>query len=194
MRRTIPFGTSLRLLTALLLVSCAGESPNGDPAAGTPDQGQSPDTLPANAPVTVGDIARWERGMAAELTAVREAGEKLQHARTADDTLSAMMGVQEMTTTPAGARAAGVDEERYRLVRSALGEAVGYLTPHLGGIDTTKLSAEQRDELRKSTEAQLTRLQGTVPADVVEALKPKADALRKKEIELAGARLEGAGL
>jgi hypothetical protein len=192
MRRTGPFRTPLPLLTALLLLSCGGESRNGEPAADTPDQDQP---LPADAPLTVEDIARWERGMAAELKAVREAGEKLQHARTGDDTLSAMMGVQEMTTTPTGARAAGVDEERYRLVRSALGEAVGYLTPYLGGIDTTKLSAEQRDEVRKSNEAQLTRLlEGTVPAEVVEALKPKADALRKKEIELAGARLKGAGI
>jgi hypothetical protein len=192
MRRTVRFRTPLLLLTSLLLLSCGGESRNGEPAAGTPDQGQP--SLAADAPLTVEDIARWERGMAAELTAVRAAGEKLQHARTGDDTLSAMMGVQEMTTTPAGARAAGLDEERYRLVRSALGEAVGYLTPYLGGIDTTKLSAEQRDEMRKSNEAQLTRLEGTVPAEVVEALKPKADALRKKEIELSGARLKGAGI
>jgi hypothetical protein len=33
-----------------------------------------------------------------------------------------------------------------------------------------------------------------LPAEVIEALKPKADALRKKEIELAGARLKGMGM
>ena len=42
--------------------------------------------------------------------------------------------------------------------------------------------------------AQLKQLEGRVPADVVEALKPKAEALRKQEIELAGARLKGAGM
>jgi hypothetical protein len=194
MPRTFPFRTPFRRLAVLLLVSCGGDSRQGEPAAGTPDDRPSPDPLPAEAPLTVEDIGRWERGMAAELTAVREAGEKLRTARTADDTLSAMMGVQEMTTTPAGARAAGVDEERYQRLRSALGEAVGYLTPQLGGIDTTKLSAEQREEMRKTNAAQLARLVGTVPPDVVEALKPKAEALRKKEIELAGARLKGAGM
>jgi hypothetical protein len=40
----------------------------------------------------------------------------------------------------------------------------------------------------------LRLLEGTVPAEVVEALKPKVEALRKKEIELASARLKGAGM
>ena len=128
--------------------------------------------------------------MAAELAAVQEAGAKLQSARNGEDTLSAMMGVQEMTTTPAGARAAGVDEERYKMMRNDLSAAVGYLTPHLGGIDTTLLSAAQREEMRQMNAAQLKQLEGTVPAEVVEALKPKAEGLRRKEIELAGSPAE----
>jgi hypothetical protein len=142
----------------------------------------------------VEDIERWEKGMAAELAAVQEAGAKLASARSGEDTLSAMMGVQEMTTTPAGARAAGVDDERYNVMRSDLSAAVAYLTPHIGGIDTTLLSAAQREEMRQMNTAQLKQLEGTVPAEVVEALKPKAEALRKKQIELAGARLKGAGM
>jgi hypothetical protein len=102
------------------------------------------------------------------------------------------MGVQEMTTTPVGAEAAGMDRERYNTVRSNLGEAVAYLTPHLGGIDTTMLSVAQREEMRAMNAAHLKQLE--LPAEVIEALKPKADALRKKEIELAGARLKGAGM
>ncbi len=104
------------------------------------------------------------------------------------------MGVQEMTTTPVGARAAGLDPERYNMVRSNLGAAVGYLTPHLGGVDTTLLSAAQREEMRRMNAAQLKQLESTVPAEVIEALKPKAEALRKQELELAGARLKGAGM
>ena len=132
--------------------------------------------------------------MAAELTAVREAGAKLKNAKTGDDTLAAMMGVQEMSTVTSGAKAAGLDEERYKAVRSDLGAAVGYLTPQLGGIDTTMLSQAQRDELRRMNAEQLKQLEGRVPAPVVEALKPKAEALRKREIELAGARLKSAGM
>ena len=44
--------------------------------------------------------------MDGELQAVREAGAKLKSARTSDDTLNAMMGVQEMATVEAGAKAA----------------------------------------------------------------------------------------
>ena len=131
--------------------------------------------------------------MAAELAVVQEAGVKLKSAKTGEDTLAAMMGVQEMTTTPAGARAAGVDEERYNVVRSELSAAAAYLTPHLGGIDTTLLSAAQREEMRQMNAAQLKQLEGTVPAAVVEALKPKAEGLRRKGIELGGSTAERRG-
>ena len=132
--------------------------------------------------------------MAAELAAVQEAGTKLKSAKSGEDTLSALMGVQEMTTTPVGAEAAGMDQERYKTVRSNLAAAVAYLTPHLGGIDTTMLSPAQREEMRQMNAAQLKQMEGRVPAEVVEALKPKAEALRKKDLELTGARLKGAGM
>lgn len=199
MLRAFPFRTPLRLLTALLLAACGGDVRKDEPPAEAAADAPAPDASsqsgnPTSAPLSVEDIERWEKGMAAELAAVQEAGAKLASARSGEDTLSAMMGVQEMTTTPAGARAAGVDDERYNVMRSDLSAAVAYLTPHLGGIDTTLLSAAQREEMRQMNTAQLKQLEGTVPAEVVEALKPKAEALRKKQIELAGARLKGAGM
>ena len=205
MRRAFPSRTSTRLLTVLFLVGCgggagkdethdqavadaAGDAPG--PAQGAASQSGDPGSVPLSAE----DIDRWEKGMAAELAAVRQAGAKLGSAKTGEDTLSALMGVQEMTTTPAGARAAGVDEERYKVVRSDLSAATSYLTPHLGGIDTTMLSPAQREEMRQMNTAQLKQLEGRVPAEVVEALKPRAEALRKKDLELAAARLKGAGM
>jgi hypothetical protein len=205
MLRAAPFRTPLRLLTVLLLAGCGGgegkeethdQAPAdaaGNAAAPAPDTAnQSGD--PSSAPLSVEDIERWEKGMAAELAAVQEASTKLKSAKTGEDTLSALMAVQEMTTTPAGARAAGVDEERYKTLRSDLSAAVAYLTPHLGGIDTTMLSPAQREEMRQMNAAQLKQLEGRVPAEVIEALKPKAEALRKKNLELAAARLKGAGM
>jgi hypothetical protein len=56
------------------------------------------------------------------------------------------------------------------------------------------LSPAQREEMRQMNTAQLKQLEGRVPAEVVEALKPSAEALRKKALELAGARLKGAGM
>jgi hypothetical protein len=203
MLRALPFRTPLRLLTVLLLAGCGGgegkEETQDEPAAAGDAPAPAPDAAsqtghPSSAPLAVEDIERWEKGMAAELAAVQEAGAKLESAKTGEDTLSALMAVQEMTTTPVGARAAGLDEERYNVVRSDLSAAVGYLTPHLGGIDTTMLSRAQRQEMRQMNAAQLKQLEGRVPAEVVEALKPKAEALRKKTLELAGARLKGAGM
>jgi hypothetical protein len=106
--------------------------------------------------------------MAGELKAVQEAGAKLKTARTAEDTLNAMMGVQEMNTMAAGAQAAGLEQERYKFVRSNLSGVVQYLTPAQGGVDTTMLSSAQRVEMRQMNEAQIRRMQGEVPAQVFE--------------------------
>jgi hypothetical protein len=144
--------------------------------------------------VTVADIDSWQKGMAAELEAVRAAGEQLKSAKTGDDTLSALMGMQEMATQETGAKAAGLELERYKFVNSELSAAVSYLTPQLGGIDTTMLSAAQRDELRESNAAQLKQMEDRVPADVVDALRPRAPELRKQSLELVAERLKSAGV
>lgn len=145
-------------------------------------------------PLAVADIDRWERGMAAELEAVSAAAERMKSARTGEDSMAAMMGVQEMATLDAGARAAGVDPERYRVIREHLSSAAGYMAPGLGGIDTTMLSPEQRQEMARLNEAQLERLQESVPEEVANALRPRASALRKQELALVAARVKGAGM
>jgi len=99
-----------------------------------------------------------------------------------------------MNTLAAGAQAAGLEQERYKFVRSNLSGVVHYLTPAQGGVDTTMLSPEQRDEMRRMNEAQIQQMQEAVPAEVVEALRPRAVELRKKDMELVGARLQGAGM
>jgi hypothetical protein len=196
------FFSATLVLTGSLLAACGGDAGDDGTSESEPQAEAPADTSVGSSgasdqgasPVTVADIDRWKKGMAAELAAVRESGEKLKSAKTGEDTLSALMGVQEMATISAGARAAGIDEERDNMVRSNLSAAVGYLTPHLGGIDTTMLSVEQRDEMRRMDAAQLEQLKGTVPEEVVEALKPTAEALRKQELELTAARLKGAGI
>jgi hypothetical protein len=199
---------SAGLLAVGLLFACGRKDAQPDVSADTASGEESaaqdtsssaapaaqPTGNPTSAPLTPADIERWTKGIDGELQAVREAGAKLKSARTSDDTLNAMMGVQEMATVDAGAKAAGVDPERYKFIRSNLSAVVGYLTPSLGGIDTTSLPQAQRDELRKGNEAQIQRMQQEVPADVVDAVKPRAAELRKKDMELVGARLKGAGM
>ena len=199
---------SAGLLAVGLLFGCGRKDAQPDVSADTASSEESaaqdtssseaPTAQPAgnstSAPLTPADIERWTKGMDGELQAVREAGAKLKSARSSEDTLNAMMGVQEMATVDPGAKAAGVDPERYKFIRSNLSAVVGYLTPSLGGIDTTSLPQAQRDELRKGNEAQIQRMQQEVPADVVAALKPRAAELRKKDMELVAARLKGAGM
>lgn len=199
---------SAGLLAVGLLLACGRKDARPDVSADTASSEESaaqgtsssdapaaqPTGNPSSAPLTPADIERWTKGMDGELQAVREAGAKLKSARTSDDTLNAMMGVQEMATVDAGAKAAGIDPERYKFIRSNLSAVVGYLTPSLGGIDTTSLPQAQRDELRKGNEAQIQRMQQEVPADVVDAIKPRAAELRKKDMELVAARLKGAGM
>jgi hypothetical protein len=201
MPRALRFQTPGYFLTILLLAGCGGGGDQRDSgeeaAADAPAPAEEPagdPAGPAAAPLTTEDIGRWEKGMAAELAAVQEAGEKLVSARTGEDTLSAIMGVQEMSTMPIGAKAAGVDPERYNALRSDLSAAVSYLAPHVGGIDTTMLSPAQREEMRQMNAAQLQQMEARVPPPVVEALRPKAEALRKQDLELTGARLKGAGM
>jgi hypothetical protein len=196
-------------VAACFALSCgkkAADSSTADVSSGSNDvaEAQTSDTAgspeaaaPANntsAPLTTADVERWERGMQGELKAVQAAGAKMKSARTGEDSLNAMMGVQEMTTASVGAEAAGVDEERYKFIRSNLSAVVSYLTPpELEGMDTTKMPQSLRDEYRTGREAQLKRMAKDVPADVVDALRPRAAELRKKDMELAGARLKGAG-
>ena len=193
------------LLIVPLVFGCGGKDDdkaakdtNGeavaDNAPASTEQPPAPATNPNVAPLTAADIQRWDKGMAGELKAIEEAGAKIKNARSGEDTLTAMMGVQEMATIGAGAQAAGLKLERYKFVRSNLSAVVAYLTPSQGGIDTTLLSQAQRDEMRQGNETQIQRMQQDVPADVVEALKPRAVELRKKDLELVGARLKGAGM
>jgi hypothetical protein len=193
-------------MACALLAACGGKdasradsADNADPPdaaaeAPAPAATSAAPSNPATAPLTVEDIDRWQRGMAAELEAVHQAAAKLKSATTGEDTLSSMMGLQEMSTAAAGAKAAGVDEERYKMIRSDLSAAAGYLAPQIGGVDTTMLSPAQRDEMRQGNEAQLKQMEDRVPPALVEALRPRAAELRTQSLELAGARLKGSGM
>jgi hypothetical protein len=200
--------TAVAGLLAVTLYACGSNDAKSDAAANagadtatdeaaasdTTTPGSSAATDPGQVPLTVGDIDRWDKGMAGELEAVHGAAGKLKVAKTADDTVAAMMGVQDMATVGAGAKAAGVDEERYKLIRSNLSAAASYLAPSVGGVDTTMLSAAQRADMKRENEAQLEQMKDVVPAEVVAALTPRAAELRKKDLELTVARLKGAGM
>jgi hypothetical protein len=188
------------LAVSILLYACGGSESRPAPdvpqdaAADTAAAPAAAPAVPDQVALTVADIDRWDRGMAGELEAVHGAAARLRVAKTGDDTVSAMMGTQDMATVEAGAKAAGVDAERYQLIRTNLSAAASYLAPHIGGVDTTALSAAQRAEMARNNTAQLEQMKDVVPPDVIAALAPRAAELRTRDLELTVARLKGAGM
>ena len=147
-----------------------------------------------SASLAVADIERWQRGMEAELKAVHDAGAKLKSAKSAADSANVVFAVNEMETRDAGASAAGLDPERYQFVRTALSAAVGYLSPLEMEMKLDQMPASMVEEMKKGRVTALERMADKVPADVVEALRPRAAALRKQDMTLTGERLKAAGI
>jgi hypothetical protein len=193
---------SLATITALSIACSRGDADANDsaaqadtaaaPAASSPAPTASATPSPP-ASLTADDIDRWEKGMAAELEAVRKAGEQLKTAKTGNDTLTAMMGSNEMSTRDAGASAAGVDPERYQLIRSTLSSVVGQMAPLEQEMNVSSLPASAVAELKKSRDEGLARATAELSPQLVEALKPRAAALRKQDLTLTGERLKAAG-
>jgi len=194
-------------LFAAAAVACS----RGDTDANTGDSAAQSDTsaataaapsTPAPAPsatpstpasLTADDIDRWQKGMTAELEAVHKASEQLKAAKTGNDTLTAMMGANEMGTRAVGAQAAGVDEERYQLIRSTLSSVVGQMAPLEQEMDVSSLPASAVADLKKSRADGLATATAELSPQLVDALKPRAAALRKQDLTLTGERLKAAG-
>ena len=116
-RRDLASGT---LIVSLMVLGC-GKKGSGTSSADSETQAviESTEAIPASqaqpasstnpisVPLTKADVDRWEKGMAGEMKAIEAAAAKMKTARTGEDTLNAMMGVQEMATVAAGAKAAG---------------------------------------------------------------------------------------
>jgi hypothetical protein len=148
------------LLLLLLLAACGGgDRPPGasdtDAAvsdAAPPPDGAAPASAPApgpdqsSAPLTPDDIGRWEKGLQGELEAVQAAAAKMKAARTGEDTLNAMMGVQEMegmdtTKMPEDMRA------EFRIMRENQLKQLSAMVPE----DVQQALQPRALELRKKT-------------------------------------------
>ncbi|MGZ8456170.1 MAG: hypothetical protein ACXWZ4_06185, partial [Gemmatirosa sp.] len=148
----------------------------------------------ADAPLTVADIDRWQRGMEAELKAVRDAGEQLRTAKTGNDTVTAIFAANETSTRAAGASAAGVDESRYGDIRSVLSSIVVNMAPLEAEMDVSKMPAPMLATMKQSREQQLAQIVPQHPPELIEALRARAADLRRQEMTLVGERLKAAGM
>jgi hypothetical protein len=165
--------------------------------ADTPQANASIEPLPgtgSGAPVAVADIEKWQRGMAAELVAVQQAGEKFKASKNAADSLDNMTATQEMSTLKAGAAAAGLDPERYKFVRSTLSQVALALSPLELDMDPKVMPPGFADQLKAQGAQNLERMKADAPTEVVEAMRPRALQLRKQHTDLVAARLKAAGM
>jgi hypothetical protein len=205
MKQILPARTLVRLVVIATVVAACSRSEQADStdSAATADTAASasvtpaPASSPANntpASLTADDIDRWQKGMDAELEAVKKAGADLRAAKTSNDTLTAMMAANDMSTRAAGAKAAGVDEERYQLIRTTLSSVVGQMAPLEQEMDVSKLPATAVAEMKKSREAGVAQATAELSPQLVEALKPRAAALRKQELTLTAERLKASGI
>jgi hypothetical protein len=209
MMHPLPVRTIVRLLAAATVVAGCARSDKSDTAStdSTPAASDSAASAPTTAAapsasssaantaasLTADDIDRWQKGMDAELEAVKKAGADLAAAKTSNDSLSAIMAANEMGTLAAGAKGAGVDEKRYQLIRTTLSPLVGELAPIEQQMDVSKLPAAAVAQLKKSREASAAQATAGLSPELVEALEPRAAALRKQSMALTGERLKAAG-
>ena len=166
---------------------------SSDSAAPVPAATAAPSAPATAASLTADDIDRWQKGMDAELEAVKKAGEQLKAAKNGTDTLAAMTAASDMSTRAAGAQAAGVDEERYQLIRSTLSSVVGQMAPIEQEMNVSGLPATAVADLKKAREEGLARATAELSPQLVEALRPRAAALRKQDLTLTGERLKASG-
>jgi hypothetical protein len=201
------------IVTAALVAACsrdakssAADSTGRDSVAeATPDSGAtasatSTASAPSGgasssaAPLTVDDVDRWQRGMEAELQAVHDAAAKLRDAHSNTDSANAIMGTTDLATRSAGAKAAGVDEDRYQRIRSTFSALVGKLSPIEQEMNVSQMPAAMVAELKKSREQSLAQdTVGLAPA-LVDTLRSRAAALRKQDLALTAERLKAAGM
>jgi hypothetical protein len=177
----------------------AADSAVDSAAAATPPADTAPTSLAPSptesddAPLAPADVDRWRKGMEAELKAVREAGAKLAAAKSGVDSMTAVGATIESATRDAGAAAAGVSPDRYLKIRSTLSELVGQMVPsemETGG----KMPAAMVEQIKQGREAGLAKQVAELPADLVDAVRPHAEALRRQEMELLAARVQAAGM
>ena len=163
-----------------------------DTAAANASMAQQPGTGNAE-PVTVADIEKWERGMAAELAAVQAAGEKFKASKTSADSLDNMTATNEMSTLNAGAAAAGLNPERYKFVRSTLSAVALGLSPLELDSDLSSMPGFA-DQLKAQGAQNIERMKADAPTEVVEAMRPRGRELRKQHTDLVAARLRAIGM
>lgn len=208
-RSIVPLVLSL-LVPAL--VGCGGSKPAAESDAAAEASAEAPAAQPAPAApsesrstqLTVADLDAYEKGVQAQIDAVRKSSERLKTAKTADDTLSAIGDALPANTEQIGAQAAGMDVERWKVIS---GQIDAVLQAHAGSammaqmaspqaMDTASLPPDQRARVRENLKQaqdqmaqQTAQAYGSLPPDLVAAFKARAPHLDSLRLRLAGAQM-----
>ena len=162
LRPTSYAALALLALLALLAACGGGEgSADSDTAASATDAAStSPAGGAVTASFTAADVEAYERGLAKEIELVHAAQERARTATTPEERGAAMQAQWEDQTIPEGARSAGLSEERYRQIRTAVhgvlqtldfqGKIEGPLS-----MDTARADAEMKARLARDAYADL---------------------------------------
>ena len=215
--RTLTARVFAMLFVPIVLAACAGgdsteesseDSVQADPAAASTDTSSSSTATTsaatgasdaADQPLTPADIQGYERGLRAEIDRINEVIAEKGRAKTATDTLSAMMAATAQQTVEIGARAAGLPVERYRdvaeVVDGVLGARQMQALMEKTKADTINLPADARARAREAT-SQPTGVENdpykNLPGDVVDVLKQRAVGLDSLRMQLVGLRFKAA--
>jgi hypothetical protein len=175
----------------------SAEAPAAQPAPAAPSD-------PQPAQLTTADLDAYEKGVLAQIEAVRKSSERLKTAKTANDTLSAIGDALPANTQQIGAQAAGMDLERWKVVSGQI-EAV--LQAHSGAammaqvaspqaMDTVSLPPAERARVRENLKQaqdqmaqQTAQAYASLPPDLAATLKARAPHLDSLRLRLAGAQM-----
>jgi hypothetical protein len=156
--------TALTLLS--VCIGCAGgEDTDRSPGTPAPPAAAGTPTTAAQSGAAISlsdaDLDGFERGLAAEIEAVRAARALADTARTPEARGAAAQAGWETATIPLGAAGAGMPEARYREVRTAVHQVLQDLDfqGKIDGpisMDTTRATPEMRLRLTRDPYAALT--------------------------------------
>lgn len=186
----------------------ASEAPAADPVAdavaddgGVPAAAAGPD--PA-APLAVGDLDAYVRGVSREIELLKGHAEALAKARAAKDEageIAALAALGGAEVRDAGAEAAGLDAARYAAIKDGIDEVLSAvemgaaMKPQLDAAEAADISGFT-EEQRKQHEESIAQMRAAwaapherLPADVVEPFKAREAELAKLRAEALALRL-----
>ena len=162
---------------------------------------------PVTAPVTADDFDRYERGLTAEIAAVRKAIADRRAAKSSADSLTAQFAALETGTQEAGAQAAGVPVNRYKHLDQQLGGTISarVMSPAMlksmpDSSALKDLPADQQEQARKNMREMRAAYSDSavhqrIPAELQSAFKSRASArLDTLWKELFALRMQAAGI